>query len=49
MGCGFGFYRWGAWFGFGQIQFDRGITICLFKNYTVYPRGYNRQWLRVGR
>lgn len=46
MGYGWGFYKWGMWFGFGQIQFTRWIvTLCLFK----LPGGYNRHWIEIGK
>ena len=51
MSYGFGFYRHGAWFGFGQIQFRRwAIDLCLLKSTFggQYPDGYSRYWLTFG-
>ncbi len=46
LGYGFGCYRYGAWFGFGQVRFRRwAIDICLLKR----PSGYNKIWWTLGR
>jgi hypothetical protein len=51
MGYGFGFYRHGMWFGFGQVRFRRwAVDICLLRMaHDVYPGGYNRHWFTVSR
>jgi hypothetical protein len=41
---GVGFYRYGMWFGFGQVRFRRWVVdICLFKR----ADGYNKLWLTL--
>ncbi len=51
MGYGFGLYRWGVWFGIGQIQLRSwAVDMCLFKMFSDdYPNGYNKHWLTVDR
>lgn len=50
FGYGLGFYRWGMWFGFGQIRFCRwAIDLCLFKRAIEGAEPYNRYWFTVGR
>jgi hypothetical protein len=52
MSYGFGFYQYGAWFGFGQVRFRRwGVDICLLKfqpGEGNFPNGYNKYWLTLG-
>lgn len=43
-GYGFGFYRYGVWFGFGQIQLRRwGFDLCFLKK-RIDGELYNRFW-----
>ncbi len=47
IGYGFGFYRYGMWFGFGQIQFRRlswGFDVCFLKK-RIGAERYNRFWI----
>jgi hypothetical protein len=51
-GYGFGFYRYGLWFGFGQIRFRRwAVDLCLFTHlWDQYPEnGYIKYWFTVGK
>ncbi len=52
-GYGLGLYRYGVWFGFGQIQFRRwAVDLCLFKRPVILGGrevNYSKYWLTVGK